>query len=238
MSSPTSRLVVLVHGAFHGAWCWAGLQAELDRRGVPSVAIDLPGHGVSTEPLENMHGDAAKVAAVVAKLGRDAVLVGHSYGGAVIGQADTAPYVQHLVYVAAMVTDVGEGATSLAATLPPVEGPGAKLFTRLDDGRLSAKPELAPACFYNRCTPEQVAAAVPRLDTQRAATMMQPADRARWREVPSTYILCRDDQVVPPAAQAILAARCTHTVELDADHSPFVHMPEAVADVLEPLARA
>ncbi|MPY95620.1 MAG: alpha/beta fold hydrolase, partial [Acidimicrobiia bacterium] len=56
------RPIVLVHGACHGAWCWAAVQAELDRRGVPSYAVDLPGHGTSLAPLEDLHGDAVAVA--------------------------------------------------------------------------------------------------------------------------------------------------------------------------------
>src|SRR4051794_4678303 len=80
------RPIVLVHGAFHGAWCWAALQTELDRLGVPSYAIDLPGHGASTAPLEDLHGDADAVARLLEAIDDEVVLVGHSYGGAVIGQ--------------------------------------------------------------------------------------------------------------------------------------------------------
>jgi pimeloyl-ACP methyl ester carboxylesterase len=54
----TSRHVVLVHGAWHGAWCWAALQAELENRGIASLAVDLPGHGASNEPFTDLHGDA------------------------------------------------------------------------------------------------------------------------------------------------------------------------------------
>ena len=71
--------VVLVHGAWHGAWCWSALQAELDQRGIASIAVDLPGHGASTAPLGDLHGDAAAVAAVVDRIDGDVVLVGHSY---------------------------------------------------------------------------------------------------------------------------------------------------------------
>ena len=100
-------LVLLVHGAWHGAWCWAALQSELDQHGIASLAIDLPGHGASTLPLSDMHGDAQHVADVASKIGRPVVLVGHSYGGGVIGEAAhilrnsiSAP-VQHLVYLTA-----------------------------------------------------------------------------------------------------------------------------------------
>jgi pimeloyl-ACP methyl ester carboxylesterase len=233
----TDPLVVLVHGAFHGAWCWAALQAELDRRGVPSVAVDRPGHGTSREPLADLHGDAAALSAVVEKLQRDVVLVGHSYGGAVIGQADSGASVRQLVYLTAMVLDEGESASSLAATLPVVDGPAKRLFRRRDDGLIEADPALAPAAFYHRCPPEAAAAAVARLDPQRAVTLKQPASRARWKDLPSTYILCRDDQAVHPAAQDAMAGRCGTTVHLDSDHSPFLAMPGELADLLTDVVR-
>lgn len=230
-------LVVLVHGAFHGAWCWAALQAELDGRGLPSLAIDRPGHGASTEARSDLHGDADALARLVGRLGRDVVLVGHSYGGGVITQADTAPYAKHLVYLSAMVPDVGESLAELSATLPPPTGPAARLFQRNADRTLRANPDLAVASFYHRCPPAAAQAAVARLDAQRAATLKQPASRAMWRSVPSTYIRCLDDQVVPLAAQDLLAARCRQVLSIDADHSPFLGRPAALADLLEPIVR-
>ncbi|MEY3071547.1 MAG: hypothetical protein RL473_1654, partial [Actinomycetota bacterium] len=107
------RHVVLVHGAWHGAWCFSALQAELDRRGVPSLAIDLPGHGASTLPLSDMHGDAQHVVDTLAVLRsrgiENVVLAGHSYGGAVISQAaSTDPSINHLVYIAAFAPEAGQ----------------------------------------------------------------------------------------------------------------------------------
>ena len=100
MSASTDQppLVLLIHGAWHGAWCWAPLQAQLDERGIASMAIDLPGHGASLLPLGDLHGDAAHVADVVSALDRRVILVGHSYGGAVITEAAVASErVAHLV---------------------------------------------------------------------------------------------------------------------------------------------
>ena len=97
--------IVLVHGAFHGARCWAACRPS-STGGIPSYAIDLPGHGASTAPLENLHGDADAVAALLERLAQDGdeevVLVGHSYGGAVIGQAGLAGRVRRLVFLAAL----------------------------------------------------------------------------------------------------------------------------------------
>ena len=249
---PSPRPVVLVHGAFHGAWCWAGLQAELDRRGVPSYAVDLPGHGVSPDPLTDLHGDAEAVARVVERLGGDVVLVGHSYGGAVISQADVADRVSRLVFLAALVLDEGEDPAALMATFPaparspepaggagPADGagPARALFVRQADGTMAADPSLGPTVFYNTCSPETAAAAVARLCPQRTATFKQPATRASWRTVPSTYIRCLQDRAVPPAAQTQLAARCGEVLDIDTDHSPFLCAPSLLADLVAPLAR-
>ena len=141
----TYRHVVLVHGAWHGAWCWASLQAELERRGVPSLAVDLPGHGASTAPLSDLYGDAAEVSNVLTMLRdrgvTDPVLVGHSYGGAVITEAShRTPLASHLVYIAAFALNSGEsvmGAQHVGGRDPiaPVTG------GRLGDGRHGLRRE-------------------------------------------------------------------------------------------------
>ncbi|MEZ5411955.1 MAG: alpha/beta fold hydrolase [Acidimicrobiales bacterium] len=243
-----ARPVVLVHGAFHGAWCWAGLQAELDRRGVPSFAVDLPGHGVSTEPLTDLHGDAEAVTRVLERMGvDDIVLVGHSYGGAVISQADLGGQVSRLVYLAAIVPDAGEDPAAVMAAFPDPPrragsgsggsgGGSGPLFVRQPDGTLGADPALGPSVFYNTCTPAQTAAALARLCPQRAATFKQPLTRANWRSVPSTYVKCLQDKAVPPAAQDQQAERCSELVSIDSDHSPFLCAPSTLADLLVPLA--
>ena len=186
-----ARTVVLVHGALHGAWCWAAVQTELDRRGVPSEAVDLPGHGASAQPLGDTLGNAAAVAAavehVVARSGGPVVLVGHSYSGVVIGQAAQRGQVDHLVFVSALVADVGESAHGVAAGLPPADFGGTappRLFRRHDDGTLSADPAAAAAVFYDDCPPKVAAAAVARLCRQRSASLEQPVTRAAWRDLP------------------------------------------------------
>ncbi len=250
MTGSAARLVVLVHGAFHGAWCWAGLQAELDRRGVPSFAVDLPGHGVSTEPLTDLHGDADALSRVLERLGTDdVVLVGHSYGGAVISQADLGGRVSRLVYLAALVPDEGDDPAGVMAAFPSPPKPapparssgsgsgGGAFFVRQPDGTLAADQAKGPGIFYNTCTPAQTAAALARLCPQRAATFKQPLTRANWRSVPSTYITCLQDRAVPPAAQDQQAERCSEVVSIDADHSPFLCAPATLADLLVPLTQ-
>ncbi|MFN0090973.1 MAG: alpha/beta fold hydrolase [Acidimicrobiales bacterium] len=235
MNAP--RPVVLVHGAFHGAWCWAPLQAALDRRGVPSYAVDLPGHGASTAPLTDLAGNAASVAALLERLGDEVVLVGHSYGGAVISEAGLSGRVAHLVYLTALVPDVGESAHAQLISLPSGPPREAKLFLRHGDDALAANPDLGREVFYNECAEPDRAAALARLCPQLKASLAQELTVAAWRSVPSTYVRCTKDNAIVLAAQDVLAKRCTSVATLEADHSPFIHAPEALAEVLAPLAQ-
>ena len=98
--------IVLVHGAWGGAWSWGGLQHALDRRGLASYAIDLPGRGTSTTPPSGLDGDIAAVIAAVRALDRPVTLVSHSYGGAVAnGAAAAEPLVASVVHIAAFALD-------------------------------------------------------------------------------------------------------------------------------------
>lgn len=231
-------LVVLVHGAWHGAWCWATLQAELDHHGIASIAVDLPGHGASTLPLGDMYGDAQHVVDVVRKFGRRVVLVGHSYGGAVVTEAahrlgaagDST--VQHLVYLTAFCLDEGESVMELAQH--PSGGPVdlGRAMMPLDDGTSVLDRAAAGPALYNRCASADIEAALDRLCPQPFATLTQPAGGAPWKSVPSTYVVCSDDRSIHPGHQAYMSKRCATVVTLDTDHSPFMSMTKETADII------
>jgi pimeloyl-ACP methyl ester carboxylesterase len=230
--------VVLVHGAWHGAWCWSAVQAELDRRGVPSYAIDLPGHGASPEGFADLHTGAARVAAFVERLGTDVVLVGHSYGGAVITEAGLhTTHVRHLVYVAAFVLDEGESMVRIPILPEAPEPLLAAARYRLDAAHLALHPDLAVPALYAHCPPEVQQAAVARLCPHPVASFVQPVTGAAWHTIASTYVRCTDDQAVPLAHQDAMAARCGAIETLHTDHSPFASLPAATADIVERLAR-
>ena len=239
----SARLVVLVHGAWHGAWCWAPLQAELDRRGVASLAVDLPGHGSTSTEFTDLHGDARAVLDVIeaqAALGRTApVLVGHSYGGAVITEvASRRTDVAHLVYLAAFALEKGESVMSALTAMPKREVGLSAAMRPGDDGTSVLDPVAAIPALYGACDAAVASAAVARLSPQPMATMVQPVTGSPLTTVPSTYVVCTQDDAVHPDHQRVMAERCRNVVTFDTDHSPFASMTGQTADLLERIARS
>ena len=237
------RHVVLVHGAWHGAWCFSALQAELDRRGVPSLAIDLPGHGASTLPLSDMHGDAQRVVDTLAALRtrgiENVVLAGHSYGGAVISQvASTDASVSHLVYIAAFAPDTGQSVMSQLMAMPRHDTVLGGAMVVIDDANTTINPALAQEAFYGCCDSGVIAASIARLSPQPIVTMTQEVTGSPRDSISSTYVLCSQDQAVHPEHQKIMSQLCNNVVTLDTDHSPFVSMVKETADILERIARS
>lgn len=237
------RHVVLVHGAWHGAWCFSALQAELDRRGVPSLAIDLPGHGASTLPLSDMHGDAQHVVDTLAVLRsrgiENVVLAGHSYGGAVISQAaSTDVSVSHLVYIAAFAPEAGQSVMAQLMALPRHDTALGSALIVGADGNSTINPEFAKESFYGCCNNEVVTASIARLSPQPMVTMTQEVTGSPRETIPSTYVLCSQDQAVHPEHQKIMSQLCTNVITFDTDHSPFASMVIETADILERIARS
>lgn len=219
----TARML-LVHGAFHGAWCWDRLVPELRSRGIEVEAVDLPFSGPEA--------DREAVSTAIERLGRDGdpvVVVGHSLGGSVISAA--AGGASHLVYLAALlhgpdqVPDIGQTPGMAALRLGEVEA--------------SVDPDMATIAFYHRCSADDAAWATARLRPMPVTCLMAPLpEQPAWRRVPSTYILCTDDQIVSPTAQRAMSALAGETIEMDSDHSPFLSSPDALAEVLAGVAAA
>lgn len=241
--SESQPLIVLVHGAWHGAWCWAALQSELDNRGVASIAIDLPGHGASTLPFCDLHGDAQHVADVVTGLSGPVVLVGHSYGGAVITEAvhrierGGRTRVTQLVYLAAFCPDEGESVMDLARheSGGPVDLGDA--MVPVDGGLFVLDPTKAAPALYGNTGARAVEAASRRLCPQPLATLIQPVTDAAWRRIPGTYVVCTRDRSVHPGHQEHMATRCGTVMRLDTDHSPFLSKTRETADLIASVAR-
>jgi pimeloyl-ACP methyl ester carboxylesterase len=238
-----AKPVLLVHGAWHGAWCWEPVVAALSERGVPALAIDLPGHGDDTGALTDLHGDAEEVCDALDRFDEPVVLVGHSYGGIVNTEAGVHANVAELVYLAAFNLDAGESALgaavaeSSAADLDHSGRPDALAQIHVDeDGISTIGAEGARILFYNDCSDDVADWAVARLGPHPMANLDQTPDAVAWRHKPSTYAVCTRDNIVHPDLQRILARRANRVVEWPTGHSPFLSRPDLVVDLLVAVA--
>jgi pimeloyl-ACP methyl ester carboxylesterase len=222
------RTVVLVHGAWHGAWCWERVIPLLDSAAIPAVVFDLP--SVSHDNA-TLHDDADYVRGALDSIDGDVVLVGHSYGGAVITAAGVHPNVAHLVYLCAFALEVGESVQKNSLT----GGEGAnELATALvvGDGVITVDPERAVGAFYHDCAPDVAAAAIERLRPESLAALAGEVGAAAWHDKPATYVVCTEDRALPVALQRSNAARIGESVDWPTSHSPFLSRPDLVADLL------
>ena len=211
--------IVLVHGAWHGAWCWDGVLAELHDRQIDAVAVELPFTG--------FEDDVNVVRSAIGSAGEGVVVCAHSYGGAVVSQAVVqSNNLGHLVYLAAF---VNSGAAS-ALTDRPI----ALLEAIVPTGeQCSFDPSFAQTIFYGDSAHETVAAVAPRLRPMVLDAAAIVATPSVPRTVPSTYIVCSRDGAIPPEAQWQMAQGLDRVVVWPTDHSPFLTRPADLADLLE-----
>jgi pimeloyl-ACP methyl ester carboxylesterase len=193
--------------------------------------------------MTDLHGDAARVTEELERLGRPVVLVGHSYGGAVVTEAGDHPLVRHVVLLAALAIDAHETCMSAAVEESAEVGISwegrANLgegFIVADDGTVTLDPEIAAVCLYNDCDPDTVAWALARLGPHPLGNLQQSPTSVAWRVKPSTYVVCADDFGVHPELQRLLAKRCSASIEWGTGHSPFFSRPDLVVGLLAGLA--
>jgi pimeloyl-ACP methyl ester carboxylesterase len=235
-------MFVLVHGGAHGGWCWDKLVPELRKRGHQVVAPDLPGMGADRTPFKQLSlgGWGEFIANLVREGERPAVLVGHSRGGPVIGEAAerAAEAVLGLIYVSAVMVPAGM-TTMDAFAEQPTELMDAATMTPDGLGFILDR-EVARRHFYHRASQVDAEAAVNRLCPEPIAPNQAPmtVTAARWGSLPRAYIECSDDRAVPLALQRHFqkALPCDPVVTLDSDHSPFLCMPAQLASHLESIA--
>ncbi|WP_104523474.1 alpha/beta fold hydrolase [Blastococcus atacamensis] len=225
----TAPGAVLVHGLWHGAWCWDGVRAALAARGIDSVAVELP--------LTDLAEDTGVTQEALDAFGRPAVLVGHSYGGAVITAAGRHPLVRELVYVAAYQLDEGESVSrpGAVAGLPDTRLGEA---LRVTADQVALDPDLGAQLLYGDALPEVAAVATARLRPVGRNVFRGVPEGIAWRSVPSTYVVCAGDEVVHPDRQRAMAQRATRVLEWPGGHSPAATRPGAVADLVAERVRA
>ncbi|GAA1232112.1 alpha/beta hydrolase [Prauserella halophila] len=214
-------VVLLVHGAHHGAWCWRRVVDGLASRGVRGEALELP--------LTTYDDDVAAVRADVERLRRDGplVVVAHSYSGIVV--ADAAHAASRLVFVAARLPLPGESQTALSQSW---HGDGMReALVRDDDGWVHPTPAARDA-FYPDCPDEVATDAVSRLRPMKSAVPAEPLEDPAWTRAPTAYIVCRRDRVVRVDRQRERASHVGEHHELDSGHSPFLAVPDELAALL------
>ncbi|MEU8587295.1 alpha/beta hydrolase [Streptomyces sp. NPDC048664] len=229
--------IVLVHGAFADGSSWNGVIARLERRGYRVMA--------PANPLRGLQSDSAYIASVLRSVKAPVVLAGHSYGGAVISTAAAGDaQVKALVYISALMPDVGESGMSLAARFPsalatatesvPYEAGSGVSGTDLYLKRDKVRPVFAA------CLPAGQADLLGVTQRPAATTAFsQKAKVAAWKDIPSWALVGRQDMTINPDQERFEARRAhSHTVEIDSCHvSPIAH-PDAVADLILQAATA
>ena len=237
--------IVLVHGAYGGAWCWTRVVGPLEAAGHTVETLDLPGAGDDRTPVEEVTLDAcaARVGDVLAARDEPALLVGHSMGGVVITQAASnhPERVASLVYVCAFMPSDGQSLLDLTR-LP--EGKNdmiqANLVLQGDPPVAFLPPAATAEAIYNRCDAETIAWAVERRRPQPVAPFATPVaiDDAVLAAIPRSYVFTAHDQSIPPELQRRMIAEhpCRKVFELEADHAPYLSAVDGLVDALLELA--
>jgi len=228
-ASSAAASVVLAHGGFVDGSGWRGVYDLLTQDGYHVAVVQ--------NPTLSLAGDAAAARLIIGAQDGPVVLVGHSYGGAVISEAGTDPNVAALVYIAAFAPDKNESVNTLLAgfpadapqppILPPQDG-----FLFLDRGKFHASfAGDLPAADAAFMADSQVPWGVDAL----GGAVTDPA----WRAKPSWYLLTTQDRMIPPPAQRFMSERAgATTVEVAASHSVYASQPAAVADLIMQAATA
>ncbi|CAN5611114.1 alpha/beta hydrolase [soil metagenome] len=226
----------LVHGAWHGAWCWQQLTPLLEQRGHQVVAPDLP----CDDPSASFEDYADVVCAALADQNLadqdDVVAVGHSLGGNTIPLVAARRPVRHLVYLSALVPQVGQSLRDQMRAVPDMLNPMSRqALSRPDELRRNAwvDESLTVQLLFGDADPDAAHTAFTRLRPQALYPYSPPFALAQFPPTDRTYVVCTGDQMVNPdwsrqAAQALDA----RLIEFPGDHSPFLSRPAELAELL------
>ncbi|GAA3377947.1 alpha/beta hydrolase [Streptomyces sannanensis] len=225
---PDRPAVVLVHGFWGGAAHWAKVIIELRDRGFESVfAVE--------NPLTSLADDAENTRMMVRQVGGPVLLVGHSYGGAVITEAGDLPNVVGLVYVAAFAPDAGESPGQLSQEMPPA---AVDSLTADSDGHLWIKRDKFHESFGQDLTDDEALVMSVTQKAPMATTFGDTVTAPAWRAKPTWYQVSKQDHMIDPDNERRMARRMgpRRVVELDASHASLASQPVAVADLIEAAA--
>lgn len=235
---------VLVHGAWHGGWCWENLSPLLERRGHTVLSPDLPGMGADCTPLNEVTLDlwTDAICTLIESCREPVVLVGHSRGGIVISAvAERMPQcIARLVYLAAFLVPDGKTLNEMFALGPPTAA-AADAFVPSSDGvSMTVAPGKAPELFYNTTSEAVARKAAERLTAEPVVSLVTPirTSAQRFGAVRRAYIECLKDNAITIDIQRMMQRElpCDPVLTLDTDHSPFYSAPERLAEVLDEIA--
>ncbi len=235
-AAPDKPTIVLVHGAFADSSSWNGVIADLQRDGYTVVA--------AANPLRGIVSDATYVASVVKSVHGPVVLVGHSYGGAVISQAGAAPgNVKALVYVDAFTLDVGESAGELGAKFPAIPLGAALTTAPLPDGGMDlyVRPDQFGVVFAPDVPPEAVKLAAAEQRPLAASALGEKPTAAAWKTIPSWFVYGSADQAINTAELAFMAERAHSkktVIVPGGSHVTLISHPHDVSALIEDAASA
>jgi pimeloyl-ACP methyl ester carboxylesterase len=221
--------VVLVHGGFVDGSGWRGVYDLLTQDSYHVAVVQ--------NPTLSLEGDAAATRLIIDAQDGPVVLVGHSYGGAVITEAGTDPNVAALVYIAAFAPDKDESVNTLLGTFPP-DAPQPPILPP-QDGFLFLDRDKFHASFAGDLPPDDAAfmadSQVPWGVDALGGAITEPA----WRAKPTWYLLTTEDRMIPPPAQRAMSERAgATTVDVAASHSVYVSQPAAVCGLIKQAATA
>jgi len=223
-----AKNIVLVHGGFVDGAGWEGVYKILKRDGYNVSVVQ--------NPTISLDDDVAVTKRILAAQDGPAILVGHSYGGAVITEAGSDPKVAGLVYITAFAPDKGESVASLIENPPP--GAPVPPILPPQDGYLFLDKAKFPASFAGDVDAEKAAFLADSQVPWGVAALSGKISEPAWRAKPSWYLIATDDKMIPPDAQRAMSKRAGATVvEVKGSHAIYVSKPEPVAKLIEEAAR-
>jgi pimeloyl-ACP methyl ester carboxylesterase len=230
--------IVLVHGAWADGSSWSGVVERLQDEGYTVYA--------PPNPLRGLASDSAYLASFLKTISGPIILVGHSYGGAVISNAATGnTNVKALVFVDAFAPDAGESLSALASAPPPPGQNGSCLdptqsfnFVPIaGDVDVYIKPSVFPSCFANDLKADKAAVLATEQRPLALSVLNDKSGAPAWKTIPSWYLVGKLDLVIPPYAQLFMAQRAHATIAyVNASHPSMISHPEAAANLIEQAA--
>lgn len=226
--------VALVHGSYHGAWCWELLRPELERLGHRVITMDLP---ISDPTLGA--ADYARTVEDALEPGSEPVLVGHSMAGLVIPLVAASRPIRRLIFLAAFLPSPGRSTNDQRAS-EPIDGrvpPMTSEWIDIGENVWMVGPKTATEIFFPDATPAVARWATQRLRPQSYRVLSETTPLEAWPDVECRSIVCRDDRAINPAwvRGAARERLGVEAVEISGGHSPFLTRPVELALALDQL---